>query len=135
VADFRNFFDPKRLDEQTLGCVEYVLASPAYADVFEPYLRGIRDTLSQRLLDPSKDRKEEHPDDFLRGGIVCIDGLLSFFRQIVTETQFERINTSLQGLSPEERYRKAANDGLHDPVLGASEPYEVGQKYDPAEDY
>jgi hypothetical protein len=134
VADFKRLFDVTKLDEQTLGCVEYVLNSPAYQDVFEPYLQSIRETLSQRLLDPSKDRKEEHPDDFLRGGIVAIDGLLSFFQQVIKETQFDRITAAFAPASPSAQYQKDQQEGRHDPVLGAAEPLEP-EPYDPDEDY
>lgn len=136
MADFREIFDVKALDEHTLGCVEYVLNSPAYQDVFEPYLRNIRDSLNQRLLDPSKERKEEHPDDFLRGGIVALDGFLSFFKKIIAETQFDRISAAMDPPSPERRYFNAQQAGQHKPVLGAAEPLETEPPpYDPEEDF
>lgn len=134
MAGFHDLFDVTKLDEHTLGCVEYVLMSPAYQDVFEPYLRSIRDTLSQRLLDPSKERKEEHPDDFLRGGIVAVDGLLNFFQQVIAETQTDRVTAALAPPTPDQRYTQAQRAGLHDSVLGAAEPLEP-LPYDPDEDY
>jgi hypothetical protein len=136
MADFKKLFDVKDIDEHTLGCVEYVLNSPAYIDVFEPYLRSIRDTLSQRLLDPSNDRKQTHPDDFLRGGIVAIDGLLQYFKQIIEETQFERIAASQENLTPAAQYTREQQRGRHVPVLGAAEPLDTEPAlYDPAEDF
>ncbi len=129
-----DLFDIQKLDDRQLGQIEYVLMSPAYADAFEPYLLSIRATLSMRLLDPSKDRKEEHPDDFLRGGIVAIDGLLQFFKRVVSETQLERVERSLQYRSPEQQYAADQQRGKHVPVLGAAEPLEP-TPYDAADDY
>jgi hypothetical protein len=134
MDNFRELFDPHKLNEQQLGQIEFVLMSPAYEDSFEPYLRSIRDTLAQRLLDPSKARVEEHPDNFLRGGIVAIDGLLNFFAQVIKETQFDRVTTAMNPLTPAQRYTQAQQDGKHDSILGAAEPLEP-EPYDPAEDY
>lgn len=130
---FEGLFDIQKLDDRTLGMIEYVLMSPAYAEAFEPYLISIRSTLSARLLDPSKGRKEEHPDDFLRGGIVAIDGLLNFFKLIVAQTQLDRVDRALRPSSPEQQYDAEKRRGAHVPVLGANEPLE--QPYDPAEDF
>lgn len=133
MADFREIFDISKIDEITLGHLEYVLNSPSYADVFRPYLVSMRNTLNQRLLDPSKDRKEEHPDDFLRGGVVAIDGLLHFFEHIVEETRMDRITTALTPATPEQQYTNDAQGGYHAPVLGANESLDPST-YDPAED-
>ena len=133
MADnFKEVFDISKLDEHTLGCVEYVLNSPAYYEVFEPYLRSIRNTLNQRLLNPSKERKEEHPDDFLRGGIVAIDGLLMFFSHIIKETQMERISAAFAKRDASQQYLYDKDRGMHKPVLGANETIDT---YNPEEDY
>jgi hypothetical protein len=134
VGDYNDVFDIQKLDERQLGQIEYVLNSPAYGDCFEPYLRTIRNTLSQRLLDPSKARKEEHPDDFLRGGIVAIDGLLSFFSRIIAETQSDRIFRALAAATPDQQYTEDQKRGSHVPILGANEsleptPYRADEDY------
>ena len=134
MADYQDLFDIQKLDDRQLGMIEYVLMSPAYMEAFEPYLLTIRTTLSQRLLDPSKDRKEEHPDDFLRGGIVAIDGLLQFFKRIVNETQIERVARAMGDPTPEQQYNADRQRGAHVPVLGANEPLEP-QPYSADEDY
>ena len=126
-------FDIQKLDDQQLGMIEYVLLSPAYVEAFEPYLLSLRNTLAQRLLDPSKARKEEHPDDFLRGAIVAIDGLLSFFKLVVAGAQMDRIDRALNRPSPEQQYDAERKRGAHVPVLGANEPLEP--EYNPDEDY
>lgn len=130
--NFKDVFDISKMDEHTLGCVEYVLNSPAYADVFEPYLKSIRNTLNQRLLNPSRERKEEHPDDFLRGGIVAIDGLLMFFAHIIRETRMERVVSSLSNNDANKRYTQNQSRGAHKPVLGANEMF---NEYTIEEDY
>lgn len=134
MSGFDELFDVQKLDDQQLGMIEYVLMSPAYADAFEPYLLSIRATLSQRLLDPSKSRVEEHPDDFLRGGIVAVDGLLKFFKLIIAQTQMERVDRAMSPKSPEQEYDAERQRGGHVPILGANEPFE-GTMYDPAEDF
>ena len=137
MADLKEVFDISKLDDQQLGCLEYVLMSPAYLDVFEPYLRGVRESMNSRLLDRSKERKDEMPDDFLAGGVVVIDGLLTFFKKIIEEVQMERIDAAMHRLTPEQRYNAERHAGHHVPVLGANEPLEPeGPKpYDPAEDF
>jgi hypothetical protein len=134
MSGFDELFDIQKLDDRQLGQIEYVLMSPAYVEAFEPYLKSIRETLAQRLLDPSKDRKEVHSDDFLRGGIVAIDGLLTFFKLIIAQTQMERVDRAMSPKSPEQEYDAERQRGGHVPILGANEPFE-GTMYDPAEDF
>ena len=106
-----------------------MLNSPAYIDVFKPYLESMRNSLSMRLLDRSAGRKEEYPDDYLAGSIVTIDGLLELFAYIIRETQFERIDTAMALKSPIEMYDRHQRNGRHDPVLGSNEPlYEPAPK-------
>ena len=136
MDDPRKVFDRSRLTDTQLGCLEFLVNSPAFTDVIEPYIHSIRDSMNQQLLDPSKTRKEEHPDDFLRGGVVTLDGLLHFFRLIVDETRFERIHESQQATSPAQQYTQEQVRGGHVPVLGANEPLEVEpDRLDPADDY
>ena len=139
MTDFNDVFDTARLDDHQLGCVEYVLNSPAYLDVFEPYLRNARNHLNLQLLDRSKERKDTRSDDFLAGGVVAIDGLLSLFKKILEETKMQRIDDSMQRLSPEQKYDQAARNGEHKPILGANEGWsdwvDGPPAYDPATDY
>ena len=139
MSDFREVFDPNKLDDHQLGCLEFVLNSPAYLDVFEPYLRSMRDSLNMRLLDRSKARKEDMSDDFCAGGVVAIDGLLSLFKKIVDETRMQRVDDAMQRLSEAEKYSQAAAAGQHKPVLGANEGWtdwvDGPPAYDPATDY
>lgn len=133
---FKKLFNLQALDEHQIGCLEFLVNSPAYQDVVLPYLRAMRDSANQRLLDPSQERKAEYPDDFLRGNVVALDGLIRFFDRIVAETRFDRIAESQRTLTPAQQYTEGQAAGQHVPVLGANEPLEVEpDQYDPAEDY
>lgn len=145
MSDLKKVFDISKLSDHELGCVEFVLNSPAYQDVFKPYLENMRDSLMLAVLDRSEGRKKEYPDDFLSGGIVAIKGLLELFEHIIRETRMERIDDAQQTLSATNRYDAAQRSGQHDPVLGANEPivdpdnprYETapGDRMAPEEDY
>jgi len=122
MSDLKKVFNISKLTDHELGCVEFVLNSPAYQDVFKPYLENMRDSLSLALLDRGKVRREEYPDDFLAGGIVAIKGLLELFEHIINETRIERIDNAQQTLSATSRYDVEQRSGQHDPILGANEP-------------
>lgn len=129
MSDFREVFDITKLTEQELGCLEYVLNSPAYSSVFEPYLLGIKNSLTMKMLDRSEERKREYPDDFLAGGVVAIEGFLRMFKHVISETRAARVETAVSSISPNATYTLQQQAGRHVPVLGANE------QYDPAEDY
>ncbi len=135
MSALKEIFDPAKLDDHQLGCLEFVLNSPAYLDVFEPYLRGMRDNLNMRILDRSSERKSDMSDDFLAGGVVAIDGLLNLFKKIIEETQMQRIDDAMQRLTPAQVYDRDRAKGRHAPVLGANEPIDGPAPYDPATDY
>lgn len=131
--DFREVFDVSKLTDEELGHLEWVLNSPSYERVFKPYLITMSNTLTHRLKDPSRERKDKYPSDFLRGGIQMIDGLTTFFQKIVAETQMERVARSQgQGLSTEELYEKLRQEGQSRP---AGQTTQAEDAYDPAQDY
>jgi hypothetical protein len=103
-------FDISQLDDNELGHLEFVLNSPSWAQVFEPYLVRISESLKHKLIDPSRGRKDALPDDFLRGGIAATEGLLAFFRKVIEETQIERVARARQ-TSPEARYHEQQQSG------------------------
>jgi hypothetical protein len=130
--DFKDLFDVSNLTDEELGHLEWVLNSPSYERVFKKYLRNMSETLNLRLKNPSRDRKEQYPSDFLRGGILMIDGLVEFFSRIVAETQLERIARAKgQGLSQEELYEKLRQEGKVGP---AGQIAAASDEYDPAQD-
>lgn len=132
--DFKSIFDVKQLDDFQLGHLEFVLNSPSYEAVFAPYLRQRRDNLNALLLDPSRQRQDVYNDDFLRGGIVTIDGLLTLFTQLIEETRMERINRTQIEFTPEQQYEEARKRGLLKPIVGLNLPAEPAE-INPAEDY
>lgn len=130
--DFKDLFDVSDMTDEELGHLEWVLNSPSYERVFKRYLLSMSDTLTHRLKDPSRERKDKYPSDFLRGGVLMIDGLVTFFSKIVTETQMERVARAKGvGLSQEELYEKLRQEGKSRP---AGQTAQAEDEYDPAQD-
>lgn len=131
-GDFREFFDLRKLDEQQLGCIEFVLNSPAYEDSFKPYLLGVLNQMNQLWKDRSKKRSDEYPDDFLAGGVVFGEGLLKFFNLLVHETSMERVHAAMENVTNERLYELSREQGKLKPVVGLDQPAMPG-KADPEE--
>lgn len=131
---FRKVFDLRKLTEQELGCVEFVLNSPAYIDVFKPYLENVRDSMQKLWLDRSQERKDNYPDDFLAGGVAAIDGLLKFFAVVIHETNMDRVHEAMAKMTPDVQYRLRQEKGNVLPVVGVNQSPEP-EKYNPAEDF
>jgi len=127
--DFKEVFDVGSLDDYQLGHLQYVLNSPSYGDVFQPYLQRVRDSLAAKILDPSDKRKSECPDDFLRGAIITIDGLLNLFSRLINETEMELIERT-QLVSTKNQYQLLREAGLMQPITGLP-----NTEYRPEEDY
>lgn len=134
--DFKSVFNVSKLSDHELGHLEFILNSPSYVDVFAPYLKNMRNSLNTKLLDPSEDRKRDYNDDFLRGGILMIDGLLQFFTKLITETEIERVHRSQTEPTSEDQYqtlREQNNMGPFSPSLGHI--VSDDGPYDPDTDY
>lgn len=134
AKSFDEVLNVKGLQDYELGHIEYILLSPSYRDFFEPYLQSMRSSLVRQILDPSEIRKGEYSDDFLRGGVAMIDGLVTLFTKLVEEAQTERMLRSQQTLSEEERYQLLREQGRVKPAGQTEQPAEPGQ-YNPDEDY
>jgi len=134
VSDFKELIDVSGLEDHQLGQIEFVLNSPAYADHFEPYLQRVRDSLNRMLLDPSQSRKDRDPDDFLRGGIVMVDGLLTLFKKLIEETRIERMARSQVERTPDQVYQQMREEGRVGHSGTTEQPAGPGT-YDPAEDF
>ena len=117
MASFNEVFDVKSLDDFQLGHLQYILTSPSYADVFHPYLVKMRASLNEKLLDPSTDRKEQFPSDFLRGGILMIDGLLTLFTNLIEETEIERITRTQVEMTERQAYEAIRQAGGTHPMI------------------
>lgn len=131
--DLRQFFDARRLSEQELGMIEFVLMSPAYEGAFKPYLESVRDSMHSLWLDRSQKRKDEYPDDFLAGGVCAIEGLLKFFIAAIHEANFDRIHESMAEMVPEKQYELRRQQGRIQPVVGVDQRAEP-ERYNPLDD-
>jgi len=130
--DFRELFNVSNLTDEELGHLEFVLGSPSYERVFEPYLKTMKRTLIRNLCDPSQEREQKYPSDYCRGGIHMIDGLLTLFRKLVAETQMERVARA-QGtpMGQEDIYQKLREEGH---IRGGGQ-IDDPPDYDPREDF
>ncbi len=136
MPDLRKFFDPGQLDERSVGMIEFVLNSPAYEEAFKPYLETVRDTMQRQWLDRSQKRKDDYPDDFLAGGVCAIEGLLTLFTLLVSQTNFERIHEAMAEMVPEKQYEMRRQSGRVKPVVGVDQSaLPQAPAYDAAEDY
>lgn len=124
----------RRMTEQELGMIEFVLTSPAYDIAFRPYLENVRESMREKWLDRSQKRKDEYPDDFLAGGVCAIEGLLKFFAAAIHEANFDRIHDAAAEMTSERQYEMRRQQGRVRPVVGVDQPA-VPEKYDPSEDF
>lgn len=126
-GDFREFFDLRKLDVQSLGEIEFVLNSPAYEHSFKPYLLGILNQMESLWKDRSQTRKDQYPDEFLAGGAVFGEGLLKFFDLLIHETNMERIHAAMENMSNDTLYDMKRERGLVKPVVGLDQSAMPGQ--------
>lgn len=132
-ADFREYFDLRRLDERQLGQIEFVLSSPAYEEAFKPYLIGVLASLNSLWKDRSEQRKKQYPDEFLAGGVIFGEGLLKFFTLILHESSMERIHAAMSEMTNEKFYDLSRQQGRVRPVVGIDQPAMPEQQVDPEE--
>lgn len=132
--DLRPFFDPRKLSEQDIDQIAFVLTSPAYDSAFRPYLEAVRDSMRALWLDRSQKRKDDYPDDFLAGGVCAIEGLLKFFATTVHEVNFERMHDSMAEMVSEKQYELRRRSGAVRPIVGVNQQA-LPEAYDPAEDF
>lgn len=111
MNEFLAQFNISNLDDNEIGHLMWVLNSPSYERVFRPYLISIRDGANKLILDRSQARKDKHPDDFLAGVVVTVDGLLALFTRVVNETNMEKIAESQSEQPDEVEYMKAHATG------------------------
>lgn len=127
--------EPEHLLPEPLGDLEltqmqadslaYLLASPAYATVFEPLIGGLERSMIESLIDPSKKRAFDKSDDYLRGGILTLRALRELPRAIVNESR-EREFKNDQERTVEQHYQQRADGDAMGPM---------GFSYNPDTDY
>jgi hypothetical protein len=129
VSNFKEVFDVSQLEEHELGHLVFVLNSPSYTRVFEPYLIRARDSLNVLLIDPSDERKSKYPCDYLRGGICAIDGLLALFTKLIDETDIARVGELVSQQTGEDQYKQLRIENHVGPLATWE------RAYNPDEDY
>ena len=77
--------DPNTLTYDNINHLTYIVNSPSWLDFFEPMLKESMNSTLALLADPSIERKNSRPDDFLRGQIVTIRNFLSLPHFIISE--------------------------------------------------
>lgn len=65
--------------------LRHLLAHRAWTEFFVPTLKQSRDAAIAQLLDPSVERKQDYPDDFLRGQISMLEWLLTHPQTLLQE--------------------------------------------------
>ena len=133
-GDFKEFFDPRKLDEQTRGSLEFVLNSPAYPEYFKPFIEDILHKMNNLWKDRSRDRQEVYPDDYLAGGAIFGECMLNFFETIIRETNMERIHAAMENMTNDMLYELKRQRGQVKPVVGLDQHAEP-QQVDPADDF
>lgn len=133
-GDFREFFDPRNLDERKRGEIEFVLVSPAYNDSFKPYIEGVLRQLNDLWKDRSQARKDQYPDEFLAGGAVFGEGLLKFFEVLIQEVSMERIHEAMEHMTPDVLYELRRERGEVKTVTGLDQEV-TPEVYRPEDDF
>jgi hypothetical protein len=133
-SSFQKFFDLRKLDEQQLGNIEFVLNSPAYVEHFRPYMEGILLQMNRLWIDRTQARKDEYPDDFLAGGVAFGEGLLKFFDLIIHETKMERVHGAMENMTNEMLYEVRRQRGDLKPVVGLDQQA-MPSRLEPEEDF
>jgi hypothetical protein len=113
------------LDDRQIESLAYLIASPAYVEVFAPIMAGLERSMIESLIDPAKERKWSKNDNYLRGGIIVLRALQNLPRSIVGDARQRQVEDD-RVQTVEQRYVDRANAGAVGPL---------GFNYDPAEDF
>jgi len=115
-------FDSSNFDHDKVGHLAYIVNSPSWLDFFEPMLNDMVNSCHALLADPSLKRKNDRPDDFLRGQIVTIRNLLEIPHFVIAEAR-EREDAARKSQEETKHYAGRAQDGSMGP-MGFREPSE-----------
>lgn len=108
-------FDAGSLDSDKVGHLAYIVNSPSWVDFFEPTLREMMASTMAALADPTIDRKNNRPDDFLRGQIVVIRNFLEIPHYIIADAR-EREDTARAVAKEKNHYAERAATGTMAPM-------------------
>src|SRR5688572_29315406 len=101
---------PEEIDK-----VRFIINSMAWTGFFEPVLKAIRADWINQLIDPSIKRKDTRSDDFIRGCIYTINGLLVFPRLVVAEADEDEVRKVIDE-EDDKRYAERAAAGPFSPL-------------------
>lgn len=81
----------------------YLLMSPAWNEVFKPQIAERAKSLYEKLIDPKTSRKENLPDDFIRGQIVALKWILEWpeKKMQIVASQIKERELMQEGPKPE----------------------------------
>jgi hypothetical protein len=105
----------KELNDTDLNHLAYLVNSPAYLEFFEPYLQAMERGLLNDLISPASERKNEKPDDYLRGGIMVIRAILEAPRWVL-EREAERLRQEAEIKNDVQFYDERAQAGSYGPL-------------------
>jgi hypothetical protein len=101
-------------DEQ-LDDVRHLIYSKAWTDFFIPYLTEQKDAAMILILNPSTDRKNSFPDDYLRGFVIALDRLMSIGHERLEEKDQLRLQQE-QEAKMEQAYQDRVDTGHIGPL-------------------
>lgn len=88
----------------------FLLGSKAWNDFFVPLLLGLQAKALSDLADPSRKRRDEKPDDYLRGYIRAVRAILNAPGEILYEQERRNIENDEHD-SVAQRYAEIAHGG------------------------
>jgi hypothetical protein len=107
------------MDPDQVHALAYIVASDAWTQSFEPFLRGMERGAINDWLDPSNERRVEKPDEYLRTLVVLIRAFLAFPEHILE--QYEREQQAAQDAQRvEEHYEERVSSGRYGSFGGAN---------------
>lgn len=74
-----------QLYPEVIEAIRQLLQSDAWLRFFLPSLQNMKDEWQNRLMDPSIERKNQYPDDYIRGCFATIDVFLRLPDALIAE--------------------------------------------------
>jgi len=74
-----------QLYPEVIEAIRQLLQSDAWTAFFLPSLQNMKEEWQKRLMDPSAERKNQYPDDYIRGCFQTIDVFLRLPEALIAE--------------------------------------------------
>lgn len=103
-------FTPDELAAADARDLVFLLGSKAWNDFFIPLMMGLQHRALTELADPSKKRRDEKPDDYLRGYIRAVRAIMNAPGEILYQ-QEQRNRENATNDSVAQRYAEIAHGG------------------------